>query len=84
MSGRQAITFQERKQGMGNITEEENKLFAELRTYNPDIIDDGVTDEEGYLSTKYKIMYVLKEVNGGKSWSLREFVRNGEIGRAHV
>lgn len=77
MSGRQAITFQERKQGMGNITEEENKLFAELRTYNPDIIDDGVADEEGYLSAKYKIMYVLKEVNGGKSWSLREFVQNG-------
>ena len=47
MPGRQAITFQERKQGMGNITEEENKLFAELRTYNPDIIDDGVADEEG-------------------------------------
>ncbi len=62
---------------MGSIAEEENRLFAELRIKNPDIIDDGVASEEDYLSARYKIMYVLKEVNGGKNWSLREFVRNG-------
>lgn len=59
------------------ITEEENKLFLEIRAINPDIIDDGVVDEEEYLTSKYKIMYVLKEVNGGKGWSLREFIREG-------
>ena len=62
---------------MGVIAEEENRLFSELRRDNPDIIDDGLASEEDYLSAKYKIMYVLKEVNGGKGWSLREFVRNG-------
>lgn len=64
------------------ITEDENRLFAELRVVNPDIIDDGVASEEEYLFAKYKIMYVLKEVNGGKGWSLREFVREG--GRAQT
>lgn len=67
----------ERKWCMDSITEEENRLFAELRIENPDIIDDGIASEEDYLSAKYKIMYVLKEVNGGKSWSLRKFVRDG-------
>lgn len=65
-----------------SIAEEENRLFAELRTVDPDIIDDGIVCEEEYLSAKYKIMYVLKEVNGGKGWSLREFVREG--GRAQT
>lgn len=60
-----------------SIAEEENRMFAELRAANPDIIDDGVVNEEEYLSAKCKIMYVLKEVNGGKSWSLREFIREG-------
>ncbi len=77
MSGRQTVAFQKGKWNMGSIAEEENKLFAELRINNPDIVDDGVASEEDYLSAKYKIMYVLKEVNGGKSWSLREFVRDG-------
>lgn len=64
------------------ITEAENRLFEEMRAANPEIIDDGVADEKEYLSAKYKIMYVLKEVNGGKSWSLREFIREG--GRAQT
>ena len=59
------------------ISEEEDKLFAELRATNSDIVDDGVISEKEYLSAKYKIMYILKEVNGGKGWSLREFVREG-------
>lgn len=62
---------------MRSIAEEENKLFAELRLGNLDIIDDGLASVEDYLSSKYKIMYVLKEVNGGKGWSLREFLRDG-------
>lgn len=64
------------------ITTEENKLFLEIKKLNPDIIDDGVADEEEYLTAKYKIMYVLKEVNGGRGWSLREFIREG--GRAQT
>lgn len=60
-----------------NITEQENKLFDELRAKDPSIIDDGIVCEEEYLHAKYRIMYVLKEVNGGESWSLKEFLRNG-------
>ena len=60
MSGRQAITFREGEWSMGGIAEEENRLFAELRFDNPDIIDDGVDSEEDYLSAKYKIMYLKR------------------------
>lgn len=65
-----------------NITAEENKLFSELRAVNPEIVDDGLVEEKEYLSATRKIMYVLKEVNGGQGWSLREFLREG--GRAQT
>ena len=44
------------------ITEQQNKIFNELRKINPGIIDDGVVDETEYTSVLYRIMYdVLSE-----------------------
>ena len=60
-----------------NITFNQSNLFSSLRKTNPDIIDDGVICESEYLAAKYKIMFVLKEVNGGKGWSLRDFLKDG-------
>jgi hypothetical protein len=59
------------------IREKEDLLFSELSVVNPDIITDGVVDEAEYLDARYKIVYILKEVNGGKGWDLREFLRDG-------
>lgn len=59
------------------IREKENKLFVKLKAVNPAIITDGIVDEAEYLTAKYKIAYILKEVNGGESWDLREFLYNG-------
>lgn len=60
----------------------EKKLFDELRLLNPNIVEDGIVDENEYLSSKYRIVYILKEANGGKGWSLKEFLYSG--GRAQT
>lgn len=64
------------------IKEKEDIMFAELKLKNPAIIDDGLADENSYLSAPLKIVYVLKEVNGGTDWSLREYLAAG--GRAQT
>lgn len=43
---------------------------------------DGVSDEIAYLNAHPKIIYLLKEVNDGQNWDLREFIFNG--GRART
>lgn len=65
------------------ITEQQNELFDELRQIDPGIIDDGVPDEGAYLSSRYRIMYVLKEVNGGSGWSLCKHLKSGGRQRAY-
>lgn len=59
------------------IKEKEEILFDKLKSQNSAIITDGIVDENQYLSSKYKILYVMKEVNGGKDWDLREFLYQG-------
>lgn len=59
------------------IKEKEKILFEKLRKDNHAIVTDGIVDENEYLSSKYKILYVMKEVNGGKDWDLREFLYEG-------
>lgn len=60
-----------------HISEQQQMLFTELRKTDPDIIMDGIVDENYYLSAKYKIVYILKEVNGGQGWNLTDFLKNG-------
>lgn len=67
---------------MSDIRVLEDRLFAQLRASDPSIVDDGIVDVQEYLSAKHRIMYVLKEVNGGSGWSLREFLCKG--GRAQT
>lgn len=59
------------------IKEKENILFDKLSKENPAIVEDGVIDENEYLSSKYKILYVMKEVNSSEAWDLREFLYDG-------
>lgn len=62
----------------------EEHLFAAWSNGRPDFVTDGVVDEEAYLTSEPKLLFVLKEVNdiGGGGWDLREFVRFG--GRAQT
>ena len=41
-------------------------------------VKDGLIDEINYSKAPIKILYLLKEVNGGdEDWDLRKFVRDG-------
>ena len=59
------------------IIEQQNLLFEQLRQCDPDVIDDGIADETEYTTAPYRLMFVLKEVNGGSGWSLCEHLKNG-------
>jgi len=59
------------------IRDKENELFDNLKQFNPDIVIDGIIDEASYSDARYKIIFILKEVNGGKGWDLREYVYSG-------
>ncbi|WNV56986.1 hypothetical protein RJD28_11810 [Oscillospiraceae bacterium NTUH-002-81] len=62
---------------------QQRKLFEELWQLDPGVIEDGVSDEAQYTSAAYRIMYVLKEVNGGSGWSLCDHLRSGGRDREH-
>lgn len=61
----------------------QKELFDKLRQLDSSIIVDGVPDEAQYIVAPYRIMYVLKEVNGGSRWSLCDHLQSGGRGREH-
>lgn len=60
-----------------SIRSEEDKLFNDFRLNHPSAVADGVVHEPEFLSACYRIVYILKEVNGGSGWDLRDFVYDG-------
>lgn len=66
-----------------DIAKRQNELFNELRKADPSIVVDGVPNEEQYISAPYRIMYILKEVNGGSGWSLCDHLQCGGRSREH-
>ena len=60
-----------------SIEEEENTLFQKWKKKRHNLIPDGVVDSKKYLECQVKVLYVLKEVNGGENWDLRKFLRDG-------
>ena len=65
-----------------SMTERQEALFRAWREEDPTIITDGLVDEGAYLSSPVKVLYLLKEVNGGESWDLCAFLAEG--GRAQT
>jgi len=62
-----------------NITEKENTLFAKWEKLRPGFVKDGIVDENCYIKSNPKLLFVLKEVNdiNGGGWDLRKFLRIG-------
>jgi hypothetical protein len=69
------------------IREQEDKLFTEWKEHwtnhdaqarNPNLFcADGIVDEDAYLGSSPKLLFLLKEVNGdceGQGWDLRKFL----------
>lgn len=55
----------------------EKEIFDKLRKIDPSIVEDGIVSEEEYLDSNYKIVYIMKEVNGGSGWNLKDFLYKG-------
>lgn len=57
-----------------SIRSEEDKIFSTLRLAHLSAAADGVVHELEFLPARYRIVYIMKEVNGGSGWDLRDFV----------
>jgi len=57
-------------------------LFEEWKVGRENFVTDGIVDEDEYRRASKKLLFLLKEVNGGKNWDLCDFLRNG--GRAQT
>ena len=64
------------------IREKENELFAkwkaELKVPSA-FIPDGVVDETLWSHTPKRVLYLLKEVNGGENWDERHYLAQYDI-----
>ena len=58
----------------------EKELFDEWKGKRKNLILDGIVDKQSYKDSQLKVLYILKEVNGGKGWDLTKFLKEG--GRA--
>ncbi len=61
----------------GKLRKEESELFAFWETTLRGFIPDGCADPEQYAAAPVRLLFVLKEVNGGEKWDLRNFMREG-------
>ncbi|MBQ2960463.1 MAG: hypothetical protein IJE09_04485 [Oscillospiraceae bacterium] len=60
----------------------QKELFTKWKKDRESFVSDGLVDEAEYLNAPRKLLFLLKEVNGGESWDLCEFLRKG--GRAQT
>lgn len=61
-----------------SILQAENALFDRWRESVPSLVSDGVVDEQHFLESAPRLVFVLKEVNDtrdGGGWDLRAFLR---------
>jgi len=61
------------------LAERENGIFNEWKSNLPqeqrvNFIPDGIVDEKRWNEAKVKVLYLLKEVNGGTDWDEREYL----------
>ena len=55
----------------------ENTFLDDWAAKVSGFIRDEIVDHEFYWKSGIKILFLLKEVNGGEDWDLREFLREG-------
>ena len=55
----------------------ENKLFNFWSSTVAGFIRDGCADPEKYSQAPVRLLFILKEVNGGSDWDLRDYMRIG-------
>lgn len=60
-----------------SLREKETQLLNEWAAGCDGFIQDGIVNAEQYLASEIRLLFLLKEVNGGSDWDLRDFLRNG-------
>jgi len=65
-----------------SMMEQQEELFAEWKRGREYFVSDGVVCESEYVKSPIKLLFLLKEVNGGKEWNLCQYLENG--GRAQT
>ena len=59
------------------LAREEQELLTAWAQEVPGFVFDGLPDPAQYCRAPLRILYLLKEVNGGESWDLRQYLREG-------
>ncbi len=59
------------------LKEKENDFLDSWASSEEGFIRDGIVNCEEYCNAPIKLLFVLKEVNGGKDWDLRDFLKDG-------
>lgn len=62
---------------INQLIDAEEIVLEKFKSRNEAIVLDGAVSWKDYLESSIRIMFVLKEANGGENWDLREFLRNG-------
>ena len=58
------------------LIDSQKELF-EWKKKCPGFVSDGIVNEQSYMKSPIKLLFLLKEVNGGSDWDLCEYVANG-------
>lgn len=59
------------------LLKKENLLLDKWAKSCQGLVRDGMINPDEYIKAPLRILYLLKEVNGGADWDLRSFVREG-------
>ena len=62
-----------------NLRDKEDELFATWKIDRPGFVADGIVDEEYYISSSPRLLFILKEVNDKNNggWDLRDYIKGG-------
>ena len=79
-----AMDFRHARIDSEALQREENEILNTWREAYPQeiqskglFIPDGCADPKKYIESPIRLLFVLKEVNGGSDWDLRDFMREG-------
>lgn len=62
---------------MDDLITREEVFLNEWASQCEGFVRDGIVNINEYSKSKRKILFLLKEVNGGKDWDLRDFLHQG-------
>ena len=60
------------------MKKEEELLFTKWTKKRPEMAKDGIVNENEYLKSNVKVLYILKEVNDWKEGDLRDLIKEGK------